>query len=149
MKNVKVPAETKMSFTFKAKNHNAVYSKIFFWGDGNNILGLKPPGSAGGPSQFCFMPSTDAPLSLVNCKGGTMECKPDTWYRVDMTLSPPSSIALSINGNSIGTGSIMGFSGMPMIGVYHWAGGMNGGTPEDYQLFFRDMCLGSSKLTSR
>merc|ERR1719446_1843218 len=124
-----------MSFTFKAKNHNAVYSKIFFWGDGNNILGIKPPGGAGGASEFCFMPSTDAPLSLVSCTG-TMACTPDTWYRVDMKLTPPKSIELSINGQSLGTGSINGFTGMPMIGVYHWAGGMNGGTPEDYQLFF-------------
>lgn len=149
MKNVKVSGTTHMSFTFRAKNHNAVYSKLFFWGDGNNILGIKPPGSAGGASQFCFMPSGDAPLSNIQCKGGTMECKPDTWYRVDMKLSGSNSIALSIDGKSIGTGSIQGFTGMPMIGVYHWAGGQNGGTPEDYQLFFRDMCLGESKLKGR
>lgn len=135
-----------MSFTFKAKEHNAVYSKIFFWGDGNNILGLKPPASAGGSSEFCFMPSTDSPLSLITCKG-TMECKPDTWYRVDMELSGSGSIALSISGNSVGSGSIQRFAGNPMIGIYHW---VESARPvEDYQVSFRDMCLGSSVLTNR
>lgn len=143
MKDVKVPSATTFSFTFKANGHSKVYSKLFFWGDGNNILGLQPtPG--GGTSTFCFMPSTDAPVSMVTCKGGSMPCKDDTWYRVDLKLTPPSSMALSINGQSIGTGSIQGFSGMPMIGVYHW-----GGMDKDYQLRYRDMCLGESSLTNR
>jgi len=75
-----------------------------------------------------------------------MECKDDTWYRVDMALTPPGGIALSINGNSVGSMKIQGFTGMPMIGVYHW--GPSGGMKEDYQLRFRDMCLGASSLTN-
>jgi hypothetical protein len=53
-------------------------------------------------------------------------------------------LALSINGQSIGSGSIQGFSGKPMIGVYHW-----GGMDKDYSVSFRDMCLGESTLTNR
>jgi len=141
MKDVKVPSATHMSWTFKSNGHSKVYSKIFFWGDGNNILGLQPPAAAGGSSTFCFMPSTDAPVNMVKCKGGSTEAKDDTWYRVDLALTGKGSIALSINGKSVGTGSIGGFTGMPMIGVYHW-----GGMDQDYKLQFRDMCLGASTL---
>jgi len=142
---------TTFSFTFKAVNHNKVYSKLFFWGDGNNILGLKPPSSSGGSSTFCLMPSTDSPLSQLSCPGGEYEVKADTWYRVDMALSPPGGVALSVNGKSVGSGNIQGSMSSngvnAMLGVYHWTD--NKGPCETYELHYRDMCLGTSSLTNR
>lgn len=137
----KPKSETTFSFTFKSIGHNTVYSKIFFWGDGNNILGLLPPSSVGGSSQFCLKPSADDPPP--SC-GGKYEVKDDTWYRVDLKLTPPSSIELVVNGDSVGSMSIQSSMNQvePMLGVYHWARG----APDTYKLLYRDMCVGESKL---
>lgn len=137
----KPSSKVTFSFTFKAKGHNNVYSKLFFWGDGNNILGLLPP-SGGGSSKFCLMPTADDPPPT--CPGGTHEVKDDTWYRVDLELTPPSSIKFSVNGKEVGTGKIQSSMNQvnPMLGVYHWARS----TPSDYWLHYRDMCVGTSSV---
>jgi len=140
MKDLKMKSGgSTVSFTFKAKGHNTVYTKLFFWGDGNNILGLKP--GAGGTSQFCFMPSADAPLSMIKCEA-VAECKDDTWYRVDMVLSGSGSVALKVDGKDVGSGTVGNFNANPQIGCYQWS--VQGKTMSDYQLYFRDMCLGMS-----
>jgi len=133
---------SKLSFSFKTKDHNTVYTKIFFWGDGNNILGIKPDGT------FCFMPSGDAPLSQITCKG-TAPMKDDTWYRVEMAFSGSNGVALVIDGKSIGSGTVQGFNNAPQLGCYHWSGNGGANLARPYQLHFRDMCLGTSKLTNR
>lgn len=137
----KPTSEVTFSFTFKSISHNTVYSKLFFWGDGNNILGLLPPASAGGESQFCLKPSADDPPPSCGAK---YPVKDDTWYRVDLLLTPPNTIALSVNGKSVGSMSIQSSMNQvnPMLGVYHWARG----DPGTYKLLYRDMCVGESKL---
>lgn len=140
----KPTATTTFSFTFKVIGHNSVYSKLFFWGDGNNILGLLPPSSPGGSSQFCLKPSADDPPPSCGAKH---EVKDNTWYRVDMQLTPPSTIALKVNGKQVGSMNIQSSMSNvdPMLGVYHWARK----APETYKLFYRDMCAGESSLTNR
>lgn len=127
------------SWTFKAIDHSSVYTKLWFWGDGNNILGLKP--GSGGQSEFCFMPSADAPLSQINCKA-TAPCKHGTWYRIELEFPRASSVNFKVDGKTVGTGGSFGGShGNPQMGCYHW-----GGPDKPYQLHFRDMCFGTATM---
>lgn len=134
----------KFSFTFSTSNFKpqSVYSKLFFWGDGNNILGLLPPGHqmGKGKMQMIFIPSNDYPNSWK----AAMPIADDTWYRVEMTFKPPTTIDLSVNGKVISTGgkipqSFASNHNGPQIGVYLW-GQLKG----KYQVKIRDVCLGSS-----
>jgi len=153
MNKIKRPSfspATTLSWTFKAVDHNVAYSKMFFWGDGANILGLKPPSSSGGASQFCFFPSADAPLNQITC-AATAECKADTWYRIELDLSGANAITFKIDGKQIGSGSMNGNFNRerPMIGVYHWTGNGGASLEKPYQFHFRDMCLGKAVLANR
>jgi len=122
---------TTFSFSFKATNHNSVYSKIFFWGDGSNILGILPS------NKFCFMPSGDDPPP--SCKA-EHECLDNKWYRVEMDVTTGGDITLRIDGKGLGTGNVqsIGAARDAMMGVYHWARKK----PSPYELHFRDMCFG-------
>lgn len=113
------------------------------------MLGLLPSGHAQGKGKYrlIFMPTNDYP----NAWAGEVAIKDNEWYRLDMVLTPPSSVALwmtlDMSGAPkvlVGSGKIgQAFSGNhngPQMGAYLW-----GQLTDPYQVMIRDVCLGEAK----
>jgi len=113
-----------ISISFKTEDVSKVsaYVKLFFWGDGSNILGLLPPGAPGGQGgayRLIAFPTTDYP----NGWGGEYEIEDGRWYDVKMSFSP-QSITVSIGGQSwtdTSFGDVRGLgSNGPQLGSYNF-----------------------------
>lgn len=95
-----------------------------------------------------FMPNNDYPNEWEKA----VPLEDDTWYRVNLVHTPPTSIAMSISMGGlsgmpevvIGEGNIgASFASNhngPQIGAYLW--GQISGT---YKIMLRDVCVGDSE----
>jgi len=128
-----------LSFSFKyvgTTNFSsaAEYLEILFWGDGNNILGIKGGQLVGLPGGSNSLVGSTAVvgLPLGNLVSGQ-------WVTFDLTIDYcTNNIIFVVNGVNKGSGNLAGHATALAIGVYVW-GDVN--APPFFNVSYKDLLI--------
>lgn len=142
-----------LAFRFKTERFAgwSAYSKLLFWQDGNNLLGLLPPTTsqaqaAGltGVTLIAF-PSDDLPQTWQ----AAMPLTENTYYDVTVSFTPGATgtaVSISVAGAPLASGTmalnILNDNNGPQLGVYSFDNQGATGTSDSFDLHLQEVCLG-------
>ena len=123
-----------VSFPFKTRGARSfgAYTKLFFWGDGVNFLGLLPPGAPGAKSsdqnalRLVVFPEDDFPNQW---EGEVVVEDEGKWINVELKITTGDEVKITVLGKSwtktFKDARFLESSNGPQLGVYSFDYGGN------------------------
>ena len=142
-----------LAFRFKTERFAgwSAYSKLLFWQDGNNLLGLLPPTASQAQAAglmgvtLVAFPSDDLPQAWQ----AALPLTENSYYDVAVSFTPGATgtaVSISVAGAPLASGTmalnILNDNNGPQLGVYSFDNQGVAGTSDSFDLHLQEVCLG-------